>query len=225
MNEHWRRAAFLFALVAALVIAAADDDVHGAIMRLIEFVSAVVRAHPVAGLALFVVLSAVSAMVMFFSTALIVPVAVEAWGAVNTVLLLWIGWMLGGILTYTVGRYPGRRLLRWLLPEKQVARFEGLFTDRASLGLIILFQLALPSEVPGYVLGSAGCRFSRYVVALAIVELPFALGSVYLSDSFMRRDLPLLFVFAACGAALSVAAMCGFHRATSGKDGLFTVRL
>jgi uncharacterized membrane protein YdjX (TVP38/TMEM64 family) len=225
MSEHWRRAAFLFALVAALVIAAADDDVHGAIMRVIAFVSAVVRAHPVAGLALFVVLSAVSAMVMFFSTALIVPVAVETWGGAQTVGLLYLGWMLGGILNYIVGRYPGRRLLRWLLPEKQVARFEGLVTDRAGLGLIILFQLALPSEIPGYVLGSAGCRFSRYLVALSIVELPFALGSVYLSDSFLRRDLPLLFVFAACGAALSVVAMYGFHRAVGARGGLFTVRL
>lgn len=224
MSGHWRRAAFLFGLVTVLVVAAADDDVHGAIVRLVAAVATVVRAHPVAGLVLFVALSAASAMVMFFSTALIVPVAVETWGDINAVLLLWLGWLLGGVLSYAIGRYPGRGLLRWLLPQKQLARFEGPMTDRAGLGLIMLFQFALPSEIPGYVLGSARSRFSRYLLALSIVEMPFALGVVYLSDSFLRRDLPLLFAFAAFGAALSVAAMYGFHRAAGPRDGLRGVR-
>ena len=49
------------------------------------------------GAVLFVVMSAAAAMLAFFSTAVLVPVAVVTWGQTGTFVLLWVGWILGGV--------------------------------------------------------------------------------------------------------------------------------
>jgi len=72
-----------------------------------------------------------------------------------------------------------------------------------SFGHVLLFQLAVPSEIPGYVLGLAGCRFRTYAAAMALGELPFAIGAVYLGESFLQRNYVLLLAIGISGAALS----------------------
>lgn len=72
-----------------------------------------------------------------------------------------------------------------------------------SFGHVLLFQLAVPSEIPGYVLGLAGCRFRTYVAAMVLGELPFAIGAVYLGESFLQRNYILLLATGIGGAAFS----------------------
>jgi uncharacterized membrane protein YdjX (TVP38/TMEM64 family) len=76
---------------------------------------------------------------------------------------------------------------------------------------VLLFQLALPSEVPGYVLGTLRYPFWRYLAALAIAELPFAIGATYLGWSFLRGSYLLLLAAGAVGIALSALALHHFH--------------
>jgi uncharacterized membrane protein YdjX (TVP38/TMEM64 family) len=52
---------------------------------------------------------------------------------------------------------------------------------------VLLFQLALPSEIPGYVLGLVKYNFARYCLSLGLAELPYALLTVYLGASFLER--------------------------------------
>jgi hypothetical protein len=42
---------------------------------------------------------------------------------------------------------------------------------------VLLFQVAMPSEVPGYMLGIARYQFLNYILILGMVELPFAIGA------------------------------------------------
>ncbi|HEX7809980.1 MAG TPA: hypothetical protein VF608_14685, partial [Thermoanaerobaculia bacterium] len=62
---------------------------------------------------------------------------------------------------------------------------------------------AVPSEIPGYVLGLARCRFRTFVTAMAIGELPFAIGAVYLGESFLERNYALLLAIGITGIAFS----------------------
>jgi uncharacterized membrane protein YdjX (TVP38/TMEM64 family) len=213
-----RRAAFLALVVVALVAITASDSLHTLISQALERSEHVIGEHRAAGIAVFLVLSAVSAMMVFFSTAILVPIAIYAWGRPATLLLLWIGWLIGGITSYVIGRYPGRRVLRWLVPRKEVERFEGQLSSTASLPLVLLFQLALPSEIPGYILGTVKYRLWKYLVALAIAEFPFAIGAVYLGESFLRRDYMLLVIIAAGGALLSIAALHVLHRVLAARS-------
>ncbi len=76
---------------------------------------------------------------------------------------------------------------------------------------VLLFQLAVPSEIPGYVLGLAGCRLRTYAAAIALGELPFAIGAVYLGESFLQRNYLLLLAIGVASVALSWAM---FRRAS-----------
>ena len=60
--------------------------------------------------------------------------------------------------------------------------------DDALVGRVLLFQLAVPSEIPGYLLGTLGYRFSRYLVVVSVGEVPYALGTVLLGESFVSRE-------------------------------------
>jgi uncharacterized membrane protein YdjX (TVP38/TMEM64 family) len=198
-------------LVALLVAAAFLDPVHDGISHALESAKPIIRHHEVLGLALFVLLSAVSAIVFFFSTAVIVPVAVYTWGKPTTILLLWGSWLVGAAVSYAIGRRPGRRLAKWVV-QRDVARYEKKISAKANFPLVVLFQIAVPSEIPGYVLGALKYHFGRYMGARAIAELPFAVGAVYLGDTFVRRQYVPLTAIAVGGVLLSAAAVYFLHK-------------
>lgn len=196
-------------LVLAAVLAAAllyADPVYRALQSALDWAEPVIRAHPLPGIVLFVVLSALSAMLAFFSSAALVPAAVVAWGAAPTAALLWLGWWLGGTLAYGLGRALGRPLMRGRRIERTVAAYRAQLHGTPGVGLVLLLQLALPSEVPGYLCGALGVPLRTYALALAIAELPFAFGTVLLGDGVVRRNGPLLVAVAVVGGALMLGA-------------------
>jgi uncharacterized membrane protein YdjX (TVP38/TMEM64 family) len=47
--------------------------------------------------------------------------------------------------------------------------------------------LALPSEIPGYLLGLVKYPLKTYLLALSIAELPYTLATVLLGDSLLNK--------------------------------------
>ena len=202
-----KRVVGLGLLVLALGALASSDSFHALILRLIAPAERIITDHPVLGATLFIVFSALSAMVAFFSTAVITPVAVETWGAGPSIALLWVGWMLGGVCAYGIGRSLGRPVVRALTSPDALDRFEDHISSRAPFGLVLLFQLAMPSEVPGYVLGVARYRFVKYLLILGMVELPFAIGTVQLGASFVEQRSWVLLAVGGAGIVLTTWAI------------------
>jgi uncharacterized membrane protein YdjX (TVP38/TMEM64 family) len=215
---HRRRLVLLLVVVGLLVAASTLEPVQEMVDGGLEAARRIIRLHEALGLGLFVVLSAISAIFFFFSTAVIVPVAVYAWGKPATMLLLWASWLMGAAVSYWIGLRPGRRLARWLVPGKSVAQYENRISAKATFPLVLLFQLAVPSEIPGYVLGALRYHFGKYLAARAIAELPFAVGAVYLGDSFVRRQYFLVIVIATVGIALSAVSLYVLHRRIDPHD-------
>ena len=177
---------------AVLALVASSDVLHAWLLDWLAYAEVVIRARPVLGKVVFVAFAAASAMFAFVSSAVVVPVAVLAWGKAVSMLLLWIGWIIGGVAAYGLSRYLGRRVARRMLSEAVIASYEKIIPRDAPFGLIMLFQTALPSEVPGYLLGLAGYPFKKFVVALAISELPYAVATIYLGEGFLERRMFLL---------------------------------
>ena len=209
---HRARAVILVALVAGLVVLALSDTVHTAVLDVFQAAKDVMANHPFAGSALFVVLSALAAMLAFFSSAVLVPAAVYAWGPVTTTVLLWLGWMLGGVVSYTLAATLGRPVLRWLAPGRSFAPYEAKINDHASFGFIVLFQMALPSEIPGIVLGLARYPMLRYLAALALVELPYAIGTMLLGATFVSRNITLMVSLGAIALLVAILLSRAFRR-------------
>jgi uncharacterized membrane protein YdjX (TVP38/TMEM64 family) len=99
-----------------------------------------------------------------------------------------------------------------LLPRPVIERYENLIPRRAPFGFILLLQLALPSEVPGYLLGLMRYDFWRYVVALALAELPYAVVTVYLGAGFIERRIYLLIGVGIAVAVFAGLALHALHR-------------
>jgi uncharacterized membrane protein YdjX (TVP38/TMEM64 family) len=203
----WRRGAAVALVLAALSLVALSDALHQALLELFAIVEQAVRARPVVGVIFFIVGAALSALLAFFSSALLVPIAIQTWGKPTSMLLLWIGWTAGGIVAYSIGRHLGRPMVRWLTSEEALDRFTSRISSRTPFGLVLLFQVALPSEVPGYALGLLGYPLAKYLLALGLTELPFSVGTVYLGATFLDRNVNMLVGIGLAGALLSTWAV------------------
>ncbi len=210
-DSRFVRPVVLFAIVAIAVLIATSDFAHLTVVRVLDVARDIIANHPAAGKAVFMVLSALSAMLAFFSTAIVIPIAVYTWGARTTLALLWIAWLIGGSCSYLIGRTVGRGVARWLVDPKRVDYYSAFVARDASFLTVLLFQLALPSEVPGYVLGAVRYAFWKYILLLAMAELPFAAGAVYLGDSFVRRNYLLFVAIGLTGVLVTALAFRRFH--------------
>lgn len=184
----------LAAVVGALIILVlVSDSAHRLVLRGLENAERIAVLQPAYAMALIVLLSALAAMLAFVSSWVLVPFALFTWGAPGALLLLWIGWLLGGAATYAIGRFLGRPAVRWLVPSARLARYEERFVRHMPFHIVLLVQLSLPSEIPGYLLGVVRYSFVRYLAALGIVELAYGLVTVYLGQGVLeRRIIPIL---------------------------------
>lgn len=177
----------LICVMAALLLSV--DWVYSGMHRLLAAAEPLISGHPVLGALAFVLLSALSAILAFFSSALLVPAAVFAWGNALTLVLLWIGWLLGGICMYWLGHGMRGSNGDKAAPGGRFAAYLPRVSREVSFPLVLLWQLALPSEIPGYLCGYLRVPFRTYVVALAIGELPYAAAAVWLGQSVVDRQV------------------------------------
>jgi uncharacterized membrane protein YdjX (TVP38/TMEM64 family) len=202
----WRRAVFLALLCLVLAAITASDELHEALLEVLAASRDLIVGHPLRGALLFLLLAAVSAMFFFVSSAIVVPVAVYAWGDLLSMLLLWLGWILGGVVAYGIARYLGRPVVRWLMADRLLRRVERRIRPDTSFQLILLFQLGLPSEIPGYVLGLARYPFGKFLLARALAELPYAIATVYLGAGFVSGRSGFVLAVGLSVVLLSVGA-------------------
>lgn len=217
--HHWRRALGMLLLCALVALLLSIDVLFAALHQVLAVAEPYLTAHPVAGRVVFVVLSALSAMLAFFSSAVLVPVAVYNWGRPQTALLLWLGWLLGGACAYTVGRYLGRPMVRGLVPARLADFYLRRLPAQIDFPIVLLFQVAMPSELPGYLFGTLRVPFRLYFSVLALVEAPFAIGTVLLGESLIQREGGWMLVLAVLGIGTSLLAVHRLHRRLRGSGG------
>jgi uncharacterized membrane protein YdjX (TVP38/TMEM64 family) len=195
---------------------ASSSMLHEALIGVLVATNELIRAHPLLGASTFIVLAAISAMFTFASIAILVPAAVFAWGSLATIAALWLGWIVGGIGTYAIGRHLGRPAVRWLISGDALQRLESRIPPGAPFPLMLLLQMAVPSEIVGYVLGLARYPFMRYVAALAVAEVPYTLATVYLGNGFIQGRGSVILAVGAAIAGLSLLTLYLWRRTIDG---------
>jgi uncharacterized membrane protein YdjX (TVP38/TMEM64 family) len=192
----------IFIILAGLFTA--SDTLHNSMEEIIVWTEGLISQAPILGMVAFVGLAMLSAMLAFFSSAVFAPIGVYAWGKAGCFALLWLGWLLGGIVSYCIGRFFGRSVAGMLVDEEKIAGWERELGERARFIHVLLFQAAVPSEIPGYVLGILRYPFLRYLAALAITELPYAIATVYLGESFLKGESTLFILLGVAAIVLGV---------------------
>jgi uncharacterized membrane protein YdjX (TVP38/TMEM64 family) len=196
---HQRRVLIMSAALACLLFIAASAGLHGMVERAFDTVGGLLGRHPVTGTLAFTGLAALSAMLAFFSSAVVVPVGVQHWGGLLPGVLLWAGWLVGGAASYAIGRCFGARVMGLLVSPTRISYYEERVGRLASFETLLLFQSAVPSEIPGYVLGTVRGPFLKYLAVQALAELPYAVGAVLLGDGFLRRQYALMVLLGLLG--------------------------
>ncbi|MBL8201630.1 MAG: TVP38/TMEM64 family protein [Chromatiales bacterium] len=194
-----RRLPLLIIGVAIAALLAYSEEIHQQVVRTIDLAEPVIRSLPILGTVIFVLLAALSAILVFFSGLLLVPIGIEVWGPTGCFLLLWGGWFLGGVMTYSIGRHFGRPVVLRMLSAEKMARYENRIPPASSFVAATLTQLALPSDISGYFFGLLGYRARVYLGSLALAELPYAFGTVFLGNAFVERQYVLLIAAAMLG--------------------------
>ncbi len=156
--------------------------------RLVVFFEGHAANQPVLSVFIFLVFTILSVLFFFFSSFLVVPVAVSVWGSFITTMLLLLGWFIGAIFSYAVGRYAGYPILRYFIPEAKLSYYDRLFSENSSLLSIFLLRFTLPSEIPGYMLGVLRFHFSKYLWVTLLAEIPYAFVIVYAFDAILTKD-------------------------------------
>ena len=160
-----------------------------------------IRERQFLGMLIFIGLAAISSMLSPFSSIPLVPVAAMLWGNIYASLLLVIGWLIGHIFTYAIGRYTGYPIAKRLIPFAKIEEYRGNFSPRSEFILVLLFRLSMPAEIPGYVLGIIRYNFSKYFLATLISEFPFGFLVVYGSEALIMRKTIIFFALVAGGIA------------------------
>jgi len=169
---------------------------QSSLQKAIVFLQNYGNLYPVLSIIIFVGLSALSTMLTFFSSVLLVPVAVVLWANPLTVSFLLFGWLIGAIFSYLIGRCGGYPLVQKFAPIKRVEYYHRLVAERLGFWIIFLFRLTLPSEIPGYLLGIVRYSFAKYLLITFLAEMPYAIYVVYAIDSIIDKK-PIIFAIIA----------------------------
>jgi uncharacterized membrane protein YdjX (TVP38/TMEM64 family) len=154
------------------------------------------NAHPVMGAAVFFLFAAISAMLAFTSSVVLVPPANLVWGKLITFLLLWGGWIAGAIAAFGIGNVA-RPLLVRLGYQKTLDKYQQFASKRMKFWTAVLFCIAVPSEVPGYLFGGLRYPFLKFLGAIAIAEAIYAFGIVIAGQNLLAaKPFPLLVIVA-----------------------------
>ena len=207
----WKKRSILLvvgflALVVGLFLISYSETFRSLLDSITLWAKGVMEANPLWGAVVFFLFSMLSAMLAFASSAALVPPANLVWGKFVTFLLLWGGWLTGAVLAYQIGRLARPLLMRLGYKEK-IEKYQEYVGRRTKFWMVLLFCFAVPSEIPGYVLGGIHYSFWRFVVAMATSEGIYAILIVLAGESLMS-DSPLTLMLIV-GALILIGGVAG----------------
>lgn len=138
---------------------------------------------PILGVLIFIVISALSSVLSPFSSLIILQPAIVAWGKTLTFIYLIFGWTIGSILGYVIGFYALSGLFRKIFSFKKINYYQEKLSPQTQFWIVLIFRLGAPTEITGYALGIIRYHFKKYILAVILSEIPFALLSVYSSSA------------------------------------------
>jgi uncharacterized membrane protein YdjX (TVP38/TMEM64 family) len=161
---------------------------------------------------IFILLAALSVMLSPFSVVPFTITAIGIWGKGVTLLYVMVGSLLGASTAYVIGAQAIHRLMKWVFPAKKIEKYSAVINDKSSFLLIELFFLAMPAEVPGYVLGAGKYTYWKFILAAAMAYLPFEILVIYAGEAFLRKNVLVLGVFMTVFAILFCVALFTFQK-------------
>ncbi len=139
----WGWLALGAAALLLLILFFASNTFKGFVEEATGWSEDLMGAHPVIGAWVFFLFSALSAMLAFASSIVLVPAANLAWGKIITFLLLWGGWVAGAVAAFGIGKLA-RPLLHYLINKEKLAEYQQFVSKRMKFWAVLLVCFAVP---------------------------------------------------------------------------------
>jgi uncharacterized membrane protein YdjX (TVP38/TMEM64 family) len=196
------------AAMAAVVIAVDPlrDSVTAAISGDHDQVQEEIDSLGLAGPLLILALALLHSVV-FYPAEIVDAAAGFAYGFFPAMALVMAGWLLNGLVCWTIGRRVARPLFDRWFGEERFARVEGAI-ERGGATLLLAMRLIpiLPFSIVSYAAGAARVPLWRFVWTTLVGYLPITALSVYFGTRLEGLSLtdPLVL-----GSALALLALLG----------------
>lgn len=135
----------------------------------------------------FVLTSALAALISPLTNIPLVPIATVIWGPVPTIIFLLCGWFIGDIIAYLIGRYFGYKAVSYFVSTEKLDDWSNMVKKRTTFTTALLLRIALPAEL-GYAFGIIRYPAGTYIAITFLSELPFAIISTYASEAVIYGD-------------------------------------
>jgi len=159
--------------------------------RLADFFKILAEKNGPLAMLIFFILSMLSAMLMPFSNVPLVPFASMIWGNTATFILLYTGWLIGDMASYTIGWFAGYPLFEKLMIFKNIQKYRRHLNPESEFSIVLLVRLVMPAELTGYLLGILKYHFGKYMIATFLSELPVAIITVFISEAILQKKILL----------------------------------
>ena len=140
------------------------------------------------------------AIVMFATTIIapltslpLVPMLAPLLGPFTTGLACYIGWLLGAIVAFLIGRQYGQPFVARYIDMHTVKKYEAYIVPEMSFVFIAVLRMLIPVDLFSYALALfTTVSFRVYVYATMVGLLWFSFGFAYLGNALMDGDAVLL---------------------------------
>ncbi|RJQ14364.1 DedA family protein [Candidatus Parcubacteria bacterium] len=205
---------YLVLTVIVIGVFASSLYLQTVVYKYVDVLVRYMETYRIFGIAIVVFGATLSSMLAPFTIApILLPPAIVTHGAFITFLYFLSGWVLGGIISFYISRLWGRPALERLRLAHKVDYYEKLVPREHHFFVLLLFRLAMPSEIPGYILGLTNIGFLRYFWATLLAEIPIGLILVYAGGAFVEKEFITLAVLVGLAVFITVTTFLIFiHR-------------
>ena len=185
MAEQSGQREYLSLAVVAAVLVAAVWLARSHAESLKEFIDH----HAIQGVAVYIVLNVLDAVIAPGATLPLIPIAARAWGRVPAALVTTVGWTAGSLVAFYIARRWGSPIVKKLTSMERVKRLRP-YVPEHPFWSVVLLRLVVPMDVISYVLGLfTEMTWPSYGLATALGLTPSAFILTYIGKTPRAYDI------------------------------------
>jgi uncharacterized membrane protein YdjX (TVP38/TMEM64 family) len=135
------------------------------------------------GILIYFLIAVIATVVAPINMVPLVAVAVAIWDWKLAAIITLLGWTLGAVISFLIGRHLGIKFLKVFIDTKKINEYRNFIPEKNIFFSIILIRIFLPIDFLSYALGIfTKVDIYRFTLATFIGTLPFAFTMAYLGS-------------------------------------------
>jgi len=160
----------------------------------VDFLGELALQNEFLAIMVFILTAALAALISPLTNIPLVPIATLIWGPFLTTIFLLVGWLVGDIIAYVIGRHLGHKIVCYIVSAEKLEEWSNVVKKHTNFRRALFLRVALPAEL-GYAFGIIRYHFGYFMLITFFAELPLAIVSTYASEAVLYGDTMKFFGF------------------------------